>query len=171
MFTPHYQNSTNNLKSNPTKPRLLNNGAWLTKLLALFIIVPLVELVILIQIGKLIGTWDTIFLIIITGIVGAFLAKLEGLKVYRDLQNDILNFKMPANKIIDGVLVLIGGLLLLTPGILTDIFGLSLIIPITRKFYRSYIKSKIAVKFKNNRPNPVNATKQIESHIIDIDSD
>ena len=139
-----------------------------SKLLALFIIIPLIELAILIQIGKIIGVWEIIFLIIITGIMGAFLAKMEGFRVYRELQNDLLNMKMPTNRIIDGVLILIGGLLLLTPGILTDLFGFSLIIPFTRIFYRNYIKKKIKVKFKRQ---PNYSIKQINDNIIDIDSE
>ena len=118
----------------------------LGKLILLFIFVPIIELALLIQIGQYLGTLNTILLVIITGITGGILAKLEGWRVLQNIQKDLLEFKMPADRLIDGVLVLIGGILLLTPGILTDILGLSLLIPLTRKFFREMVKKKFAAK-------------------------
>lgn len=77
-------------------------------LIILFIIVPIIEIALLIEVGRYIGTFYTIFLIITTGIAGAFLVKLEGLRVWHNLQNDMRQFKMPTNRIIDGVFILIG---------------------------------------------------------------
>ncbi|MBU1131030.1 FxsA family protein [Patescibacteria group bacterium] len=114
----------------------------LAKLVPLFIIVPLVELALLIQIGKWLGVWETIGLCIVTGILGAFLVQVEGLRIWAKLQAELIQQKMPANQLIDGVLILIGGLLLLTPGIITDFIGFTLLLPFTRPLYRNYLKKK-----------------------------
>lgn len=121
----------------------------LGKLLALFILVPLVELIILIEIGKIIGTLNTIGLVIVTGFIGALLAKFEGLRVWTQLQAELLQGKIPTDKMIDGVMILAGGVMLLTPGILTDILGLSLIIPFFRKPFREMLKKKFVKKTRS----------------------
>ena len=137
----------------------------LSKLIPLFIITPLVELAILIQVGKLIGAWETVGLVVITGIHGAVLAQMEGLRIWGALQAELMQGKMPTNRLMDGVLILVGGLLLLTPGILTDILGFSLIIPFTRPLYRNWLKNKFkgkisAVNFNQSR-------KQAEVEVIE----
>ncbi len=118
-------------------------------LIILFIVVPIIEIALLIEVGRYVGTFYTIFLIIATGVVGAFLAKLEGLRVWHNLQNDMKQFKMPTNRIIDGVFILIGGVLLLTPGLVTDLIGFILIIPFTRFPIREYLKKRLVKKSKN----------------------
>lgn len=125
----------------------------LGKLILLFIFVPVIELALLIQVGQYLGTLNTILLVIITGVVGGILAKLEGLRVMQNIQKDLMELKMPADRLVDGVLVLIGGILLLTPGILTDILGLSLLIPFTRKFFREMVKKKFASKISRKESN------------------
>ena len=120
------------------------------KFILLFIIVPIIELFLLIEVGKYLGTLNTVLLVVITGIIGGTLAKFEGLRVWRQLQDDLINLKMPTDSMIDGVLVLIGGVMLITPGILTDLFGLFLIIPLTRLPARIYLKKRFAGKTKNN---------------------
>ncbi|MDI7261630.1 MAG: membrane protein FxsA [Thermodesulfobacteriota bacterium] len=104
----------------------------LVKLLFLFIITPMAELFLLIEIGKAIGTLEVILLTIVTGIIGAALAKSQGLSVLRKIQQEMAEGRMPASNLIDGVMILIGGILLLTPGVLTDAFGILLLIPWTR---------------------------------------
>jgi len=115
------------------------------RLLLLFISVPLIEVLILIKLGSLFGFWPTIFLIIGTGILGAYLAKLYGLTIWHKIQQDLQAGLMPADKLIDGLLILIGGVVLLTPGLLTDILGFMLLIPFTRSYFKRFAKSK----FKN----------------------
>jgi len=114
------------------------------KFLSLFIIVPLLELALLIQVGKYLGVWNTIALVLVTAVAGALMMRLEGLRVWNELRNDLMNMRMPTDNIINGVLILIGGMLLLTPGIITDIIGLSLLLPFTRKFYRNWLKNKFS---------------------------
>jgi UPF0716 protein FxsA len=120
----------------------------LSKLIPLFIIIPLVELAVLIQIGKWLGVWDTIWLCIITAILGAFLVKLEGLRVWLKLQVELMQGRMPTNQLIDGVLILVGGIMLLTPGVITDLIGLTLLLPFTRSLYRTWLKRKFEKKIQ-----------------------
>jgi len=112
------------------------------QLLLLFIVVPLIEVLILIKLGSQFGFWPTIFLVIGTGILGAYLAKIYGLTIWSKIQDDLRAGQMPADKLVDGLLILIGGVVLLTPGLLTDILGFMLLIPFTREFFKRFAKSK-----------------------------
>ena len=99
------------------------------RLFLLFTVVPALELWLLIQIGSIIGTFETIFLIILTGAIGANLARNQGLQVLGELNQAIQEGKSPAKKVAEGLLILGGGLLLITPGICTDIVGFSVMVP------------------------------------------
>ena len=112
----------------------------LLKLLLLFIITPVIEMAVLIELGKRIGTLQTIGIIIITGIIGASLAKSQGLRIYRSIRESMDHGELPHNHLIEGLLILIGGALLITPGILTDAAGFLLVIPWTRKLVREALK-------------------------------
>jgi len=106
------------------------------KLLFLFVFVPILELYILIEAGRIIGLGATLGLIFLTGVAGAWLARTQGLEILRRIQADTARGEMPAITLIDGALVLIGGLLLLTPGFFTDALGFSFLVPITRDLWR-----------------------------------
>lgn len=121
------------------------------QLLALFIILPFVELYILLELSTRIGALPTLAIVIITGIVGATLAKYEGLSVLRRIQSEMAYGRMPADALFDGVLVLIGGVLLLTPGILTDITGFLLLLPGSRGFFKMYIKQWVERKIESGQ--------------------
>lgn len=108
----------------------------LGKLLLLFTVIPTIELIILVGIGQLIGFWPTVALIVITGTLGAILAKIAGLSIVSQIIGDLKNGVLPGRKMVDGVLILIAGVMLITPGILTDITGLLLLLPVTRVFFR-----------------------------------
>jgi len=116
------------------------------KLLLLFILTPILEMAVLIELGKRIGTLQTIGIIVITGIVGASLAKSQGLRIYRNLKESVNNGELPHNHIIEGLLILIGGALLITPGILTDIAGFTLVLPWTRRLIRERLKKYLGDK-------------------------
>jgi UPF0716 protein FxsA len=103
------------------------------KLLLVFTIIPLIELFVLIEIGSRIGSAPTILLLLVTGIFGALLASRQGLSVLQRARQDLSQGRVPANPLLDGIMVLIGGVLLLTPGFLTDILGFLLLIPLTRQ--------------------------------------
>jgi len=111
-----------------------------SKLLLIFIGIPLLELVLLLQIGQLIGVGYTVLMIIITGFLGVLLAKHQGFLVIRELQNTLAYGQMPGEAILDGIFVLVGGVALLTPGFITDIFGFLCLLPGSRKIFKAYIK-------------------------------
>jgi UPF0716 protein FxsA len=106
-----------------------------------FTIIPLIELFLLIKIGSYIGVWNTILIVLITGLSGAWLAHQQGLSVLNRIRSTLSMGRMPADELIDGVMILIAGILLITPGILTDLTGIFLLIPA--------IRLKIKVLFKN----------------------
>lgn len=116
----------------------------LLRLLLLLTIVPLVELVILMRIADLIHWQPTIALVIITGIIGAWLARREGIKTLTKIQADLQAGAPPAAALVDGVLILIAGAFLVTPGIITDCCGFALLIPI----FRNRIRNRLAASFK-----------------------
>jgi UPF0716 protein FxsA len=94
--------------------------------------IPMVELFLLIEIGKAIGTLEVILLTIASGIAGAALAKSQGFSILKKMQQEMAEGRVPAANLIDGLMILIGGILLLTPGIVTDAIGFLFLIPWTR---------------------------------------
>ena len=96
----------------------------------LFVVVPVIEIYLLIQVGQVIGPWWTILLLIGSGVAGSYLVKLEGGRALRALQQALAERRMPARELADGALILIGGTLLLTPGFLSDIVGAFCILPV-----------------------------------------
>ena len=115
-----------------------------TRLLLLFTLIPLAELYILIEIGSRFGAMTTIVIIIGTGILGAYLAKQQGFQVWLKIQGEIGQGKFPANELLDGLLLLIAGVVLLTPGLLTDLMGFIILFPATRKYIREWVKKKLS---------------------------
>lgn len=109
-------------------------------LVILFIVIPAIELWGLISVGKVIGGWTTVVLVILTGVVGAWLAKQQGLQVLQLVQVQLSRGQMPTDALIDGVLVLVGAILLLTPGFVTDSVGFFLLVPYTRMILRHFLK-------------------------------
>jgi len=108
-------------------------------LLALIIVVPALEIGILVFFGNLIGAWLTISLIILTGVIGAWLAKKQGLETLKNAQREMNFGQIPGESIIDGICILVGGVLLLTPGFITDTVGFLLLVPPTRKIIKPFI--------------------------------
>ena len=111
-------------------------------LLLLFIVVPVVELVLLIEIGQRIGTLATIVLIVGTGILGASLARQQGLNTLARLRKDLDQGRLPAEPIVDGVLILLAAAVLITPGVLTDLVGFVCLIPACRRLLKRYAKQR-----------------------------
>ena len=113
------------------------------RLFLLFTIVPVVELYILVKLGTIFGVGLTLLVVIGTGILGAALSKREGLKVWFHIQEEMQNGRFPANELLDGFLIFVAGVLLLTPGLLTDIMGFLMIVPWTRSIFKKWIKEKV----------------------------
>jgi UPF0716 protein FxsA len=122
----------------------------LLRLLAVFTIVPLVEVLLLLEIGNRIGTVNTILLIIVTGILGAYLMRLQSFAVFRKIPHDLNQGIPPARKIVEGALILAGGILLLTPGFFTDTIGFLLLIPLTRQYLLKKIQQAIEKRLQSH---------------------
>ena len=115
----------------------------LAKLILLFVGIPFIEMMLLIKLGEVFGFWNTILLVVGTGVLGAYLAKAQGFLIWLQIQQELQTGRMPAEKLIDGFLILIGGIVLLTPGLLTDIFGFALLVPFSRNIFKKWIRSKL----------------------------
>ena len=115
----------------------------LFKLIVLFTAIPIIELMLLLRINQYIGFGYTILLVFMTGVIGAFLAKQQGRGIFHRIKYDMKKGQMPGDELVNGLCVLIGGALLLTPGIITDLVGFSLVIPVTRQQLKQGIKRKM----------------------------
>ncbi len=116
-------------------------------LFLLFTLVPLIELAILIKIGTRIGVWNTIAIVILTGIFGAILARHQGFWVITKIKEQIQQGRFPADKLFDGAIILVGATLLITPGIITDIIGILALIHWSREWIKYFIKLYIKKHF------------------------
>lgn len=110
-------------------------------LFLLMIIVPALEIGVFIWAGGIIGSWSVVGLIILTGILGASLAKQQGLETLKRAQANMNTGQVPGEAILDGICILIGAIVLLTPGFITDIFGFILLLPLTRRPLKLWLKA------------------------------
>ncbi len=113
-------------------------------LFVLFVVVPLVEVYVLVQVGQVIGAWWTIALLVLDSLIGSWLIKREGGRAWSALRTALQQGRVPAREIADGGLVLVGGTLMLTPGFVTDVLGILLIVPLTRPFFRRLLTRVVA---------------------------
>lgn len=109
-----------------------------------FLVVPFLELFVILEVGSLLGVVPTVVLLVVVSIVGAWLAKREGVGVIRRIQRSVQRGQMPADELVDGALIVLAGALLVTPGFLTDILGISLLVPPTRAVIRAAARRSIA---------------------------
>ena len=123
----------------------------LAKLFLLFILLPLVELFLLIEIGRRIGTLSTLTIIVCTGIFGAFLARRQGIGVLREMRTELANGRLPASQLADGVIILLSAAMLITPGVLSDAFGFLCLIPSSRKIIKKMIWHWLERAFHDGR--------------------
>ena len=114
----------------------------------LFVVTPLVELAILIYLGTLIGALYTILIVVITGLLGAFLARRQGLATLSRIRSSIERGILPSDDLFQAVLILIGGLLLITPGLITDLAGFAMLIPQTRNIVTKWLRNLIQRKIE-----------------------
>jgi UPF0716 protein FxsA len=113
------------------------------RLLALFVLVPLAELMLLIEIGRYVGLLPTLALVVVTGVVGAWLARRQGLTVLGQVRAEMADGRIPAGPVMDGVLILVAGAVLMTPGVLTDLFGFFCLVPAGRRLLRKGLMAKL----------------------------
>jgi UPF0716 protein FxsA len=117
-------------------------------LLVLFTVVPLVETYVLIKVGAVIGPLPTVLLLLVDGVLGAWLAKREGLGIVREVMADLEKGLPPATRVVEGVLVLVGAVLLVTPGLLTDVVGYVLLFPPARRLLAPIVLRWLLVRFR-----------------------
>ena len=121
-------------------------------LVLLFIIVPIAELALLIQVGQAIGVWWTVLLLVADALLGSYLLRTQGRLAWRRFNSALAEARVPHREVIDGVLVILGGVLLLTPGFITDIFGLLFLFPPTRVVLRRLLVRRGALKLVTSMP-------------------
>ena len=108
----------------------------LLRLVVLFCLVPLLELLLLVEVGRLVGLLPTIVMVLATGVLGAWLARREGLRTVTRLREELASGALPGQTLLDGALILVAGAVLLTPGFITDAVGFGLLIPAGRSLVR-----------------------------------
>lgn len=123
----------------------------LGRLFLLFVVVPLVELALLVQLGRWVGFWPTIGLVVLTGAVGAAMARAQGLRTLAALRKELAEGRMPGGPLLDGLAILVGGAFLLTPGLLTDLAGFSLLLPPTRRLLQRGMRSWLERELRSGR--------------------
>ena len=127
----------------------------LLKLFLAFTIIPIIEIYLLIEIGSMFGALMAVTLVILTGFLGAFLARMQGLQTFFRIKDSLLEGNMPSSELLDALLIVIAGLVLLTPGFLTDSVGFLLLIPATRNYIKYYLRRQIELRYMSNRPEDI----------------
>jgi UPF0716 protein FxsA len=120
----------------------------LARLALLFVLVPVLELMVLIELGQVVGLWPTLALVVLTGVAGAMLARAEGLRVLWAFQQEMAAGRLPGQALQDGISVLVGGAFLLTPGVLTDVVGFSLLLPPSRRWIQARLHRSLEGSLK-----------------------
>ena len=123
-------------------------------LLFLFVVVPILEIYVIIQVGQAIGAWWTIALLIADSIIGSVLMRSQGRAAWRRFQLALAEGRMPAREVLDGVLVVFGGAFLLTPGFCSDIVGALLLLPPTRAVIRRMLVRRFSMRMLSDLPSP-----------------
>ncbi|TDO78324.1 UPF0716 protein FxsA [Halanaerobium saccharolyticum] len=153
------------------------------KLLLIFILVPLIELYFLLEVSQVIGVFTTIMIIVFTGAAGVSIAKRQGYQVVNNIRSTLNAGKMPTDDLISALLILIGGVTLLTPGFLTDITGFLLILPgsrdligaLVKKYFLKYVKeNKVEVHYGNQFNQRRNSRKEKDDYqddFIDVEAE
>ena len=127
----------------------------LLKLFLAFTIIPIIEIYLLIEIGSMFGALTAVTLVILTGFLGAFLARMQGLQILFRIQESLREGRMPSGELLDALLIVIAGLVLLTPGFLTDSVGFLLLIPATRNSIKYWLRHQIELRYMSNRPKDI----------------
>lgn len=125
----------------------------LLKLFLAFTLVPFFELYLLIKIGYYLGAFNTILVVIVTGLLGAYLAKLQGIKTMMRVRESMNRGELPAEEMLDALLIFVAGIVLLTPGFITDLAGLSILIPNTRSLFKQWLRKKFDKWISENKTN------------------
>ena len=125
----------------------------LLKLFLAFTIIPFLEIYLLIEIGSYIGAINTLMIVVLTGFLGALLARYQGLKTMLKVRESLARGEMPAEHLLDTLLIFLAGIVLLTPGFLTDLAGFTILIPTTRFHFKRWLRKKFDNLITSNRAN------------------
>ena len=125
----------------------------LLKLFLAFTIIPFLEIYLLIKIGSYVGAFNTLIIVILTGFLGALLARYQGLQAMLKVRESLARGEMPAEHLLDALLILLAGIVLLTPGFLTDLAGFLILIPTTRLHFKRWLRKKFDNLITSNRVN------------------
>ena len=120
-------------------------------LLAAFVLMPLLELAVLLRVHQTVGMAATLAIVIVTGAVGAALARFQGLMTLRAIRMDLAEGRMPAPRLLDGLMILLAGALLITPGLVTDTIGFLLLVPALRRAIRGRLRRRLEQKLREGR--------------------
>jgi UPF0716 protein FxsA len=123
----------------------------MARLALLFIAVPILELALLIEIGRRLGTGPTLAVVIVTGLLGAWLTRRQGLGVIRQVRTEVAARRVPTDQLADGAMILVAGALLITPGLLTDAFGFFCLIPAGREVLKRAIRRRFVAAIQEGR--------------------
>ncbi len=144
----------------------------LLPLVLLFIVVPIAELAVLIQVGQVIGVWWTIAILIADAILGSILMRAQGRAAWRRFNEAMQAGRVPARAVLDGALVMFGGLLMLTPGFITDILGFLLLIPPTRAVVRAVLVRRLAQRLTISMTGPrARPDDVVDGTAVDLEND
>ena len=127
----------------------------LLKLFLAFTIIPIFEIYLLIKIGTVFGALTSIALVIFTGFLGAYLARIQGLQTLFRIQESLREGRMPSGELLDALLIGVAGLVLLTPGFLTDTIGFILLVPSSRNAIKFWLRRQIEARYSSTRPEDV----------------
>jgi UPF0716 protein FxsA len=145
----------------------------LVPLVILFILVPIAELAVIIQVGEQIGVWWTVAILVADSILGSLLMRSQGRAAWRRFNVTLQAGRPPAREVLDGILVIFGGALLLTPGFITDIFGIAFLLPPTRAVVRRLLVRRFADRMiaaaTRGRPQPFPA--DVDGEGVEVDPD
>ena len=139
----------------------------LARLFLLLTILPLVELGLLLLMGKYISVWFTLAFVILTGLAGAILLRYQGVQTFRNIQRDLQEKRMPTDSLLDGLFIFIAAILLILPGVTTDIVGMTILIPPLRNLYKIWLVRWFKSRFKLPGFATPGRTQVIDSHIVD----
>ena len=138
----------------PEAPR--RRRGWMKwALIAVFVVVPLVEIWTILQVGRVIGPWWTIALLVLDSIIGSWIIRREGGRAWAGLREAINAGRMPARELADAALILVGGTLMLTPGFVSDVLGVLLILPLTRPIARGMLTRIVTTRLLGSMGGPL----------------
>ena len=140
-------------------------------LFVILVAVPIIEIALFLEIGALIGTWPTIGIIILTALIGSMLLRQQGLSVLRNAQQRLATEGDPGALLADGLMILIAGVLLLTPGFFTDTIGFALLVPAVRKLVWRAIRSRVRMHVHTGPIPPRPAEDVVDGEFVEIQPD